>query len=73
MNDLSSDSLPRTAAWLGYGGLLPFVGLALLIPLDPHHGLIWGDALVAYGAPVAGKLLACNFSICFSFLILTAG
>lgn len=44
--------LPRSAAWLGYGGLLPFIGLALVAWVDRHHGLVWADALVAYGAVI---------------------
>lgn len=72
MNDLSSDSLPRAAAWLGYGGLLPFVGLALLIPLDPHHGLIWGDALVAYGAVILSFVGALHWGFAVALPELTA-
>jgi len=41
---------PAAVAWLGYGGLLPFVALALAGLFDPAHGLLWGDALHAYGA-----------------------
>jgi len=72
MNDLSSDSLPRAAAWLGYGGLLPFVGLALLIRLDPHHGLVWGDALVAYGAVILSFVGALHWGFAMALPDLTA-
>lgn len=41
---------PRTVAWLGYGGLIPFVALVPAGLIDPHHGPIWRDALYAYGA-----------------------
>jgi Protein of unknown function (DUF3429) len=49
--------LDKTILWLGYGGLLPFVGLALLmwaVParLQPMMAL----ALVAYGAVIASFL-----------------
>lgn len=46
------DTLPTSVAWLGYGGLLPFIGLPLLAALDPHHQPLWRDALVAYGAVI---------------------
>ena len=52
MNTPFDPRLPRSAAWLGYGGLLPFIGLALVAWADRHHGLVWADALVAYGAVI---------------------
>ena len=35
------DSLRRSARWLGYGGLIPFLVLAPLSLLDSHHGFTW--------------------------------
>ena len=52
MTTLLNPSLPRSAAWLGFGGLLPFIGLALTAFVDRHHGIVWADALVAYGAVI---------------------
>ena len=52
MNTPLNPALPRSAAWLGFGGLLPFVGLALTAFVDRHHGIVWADALVAYGAVI---------------------
>lgn len=46
------DTLPRSVAWLGYGGLAPFIGLTLLTGFDPHHRVLWNDALIAYGAVI---------------------
>lgn len=43
-------SLPRSVAWLGYGGLLPFLLPALIAPFDPAHGSVWLDIQRAYGA-----------------------
>ena len=43
---------PKRVALLGYGGLLPFIGLALGSVVDHHHALLWGDALHAYGAVI---------------------
>lgn len=47
----SSSSLPTSVAWLGYGGLIPFVGLAIagLIAAPGWHGMIT-HALISYGA-----------------------
>lgn len=42
----------RIIAWLGYGGLLPFAGLAALVILEPSHGAFWSMALSAYGAVI---------------------
>jgi hypothetical protein len=52
MNVLSSTSLPRHVSLLGYGGLLPFVGLALLIPFSVDYRPLFAMALVNYGAVI---------------------
>jgi hypothetical protein len=44
--------LPRSVAWLGYGGLIPFVALTAVFLLDHHHGMLWSDALIGYGAVI---------------------
>ena len=43
---------PPAVAWLGYGGLLPFVGTALACFLEPHHRSLWLQMLLAYGAVI---------------------
>lgn len=43
---------PRTVALLGYGGLLPFGALALLLVLDAARSALWWPALLAYGAVI---------------------
>jgi hypothetical protein len=43
---------PKRVALLGYGGLLPFIGLSIGSVVDHHHALIWVDALHAYGAVI---------------------
>lgn len=45
-------ALPRTVALLGYGGLLPFGALALLLVLDGARSALWWPALLAYGAVI---------------------
>lgn len=43
---------PKSSAWLGYGGLLPFLVLPVVAWFDPHHPFWWLDALAAYGAVI---------------------
>lgn len=45
-------SPPTIVAWLGYGGLLPFLFLALAIFVDDQHSLFFRSALIAYGAVI---------------------
>ena len=45
-------SIPPTAAWLGYGGLLPFFILALAILIDNQRAAFFSAALIAYGAVI---------------------
>ena len=47
-----SSPRPAAVAWLGYGGLLPFVASALLCWLEPNHRSLWLDLLLAYGAVI---------------------
>ena len=55
MSSKGADTLPRVVAGLGYGGLLPFIALAVaavganFIGKDPHW---WNAALVGYGAAI---------------------
>ncbi|HPU80444.1 DUF3429 domain-containing protein [Accumulibacter sp.] len=46
------EPIPRSVAWLGYGGLLPFLVLALASLVDPQHAKLWSNALFAYGAVI---------------------
>ena len=51
--NLSPDNAPPTAvAWLGYGGLLPFVLLISAVYFLPQHRVFLGQALCAYGAVI---------------------
>ena len=43
---------PAAVAWLGYGGLLPFVALALFGALDANHRELWQKMLLSYGAVI---------------------
>jgi len=52
MKASSLSSPPKYVALLGYGGLLPFVGLLLLIPFSAQYRPFLTQALVAYGAVI---------------------
>lgn len=41
---------PRLVALLGYGGLIPFIGLTALAWIDHARQPRWSDALLDYGA-----------------------
>lgn len=71
MADEKRLALPRTVAWLGYGGLLPFVLLAPASLLDHHHGAGWCDALVAYGAIILSFIGALHWGLAMTLPELT--
>lgn len=66
MTDNQSVALPRAVAWLGYGGLLPFLALAPASLLDQHHGAAWSDALFAYGAIILSFIGALHWGLAMS-------
>jgi hypothetical protein len=51
-SDTAPAPLPAPAAWLGYGGALPFVALAALCWLAASHAGFWFGLLLAYGAVI---------------------
>lgn len=59
-------ALPRSVAWLGYGGLLPFVMLTAASPLDPAHAALWQHALLAYGAIILSFVGALHWGLAMS-------
>ncbi len=66
MSAEKSPSLPRSVAWLGYGGLIPFLVLAPASLLDPAHGLVWSDALYGYGAVILSFVGALHWGMAMS-------
>ena len=52
MNASPSTALPKHVSLLGYGGLLPFIFLALLIPFSLDSRPLFANALVNYGAVI---------------------
>jgi len=71
MADENPVALPRTVAWLGYGGLLPFLALTPASLLDHHHGAVWSDALYAYGAIILSFIGALHWGLAMSLPELT--
>ena len=61
MNALPLTSMPKHVSLLGYGGLLPFIFLALLIPLSLDYRLLFAIALVNYGAVILSFVGASNW------------
>ncbi|MDD2546252.1 MAG: DUF3429 domain-containing protein [Burkholderiaceae bacterium] len=56
-------ALPSVVAWLGYGGLLPFVALAAATLLAPEQRMLCSQALIAYGAVILGFVGALHWGI----------
>ncbi|MEY4345216.1 MAG: hypothetical protein RL032_1048 [Pseudomonadota bacterium] len=55
---------PRIAQWLGYGGLLPFVGLAgAALGLGPLESTRITAALLAYGASILSFMGAIHWGL----------
>ena len=57
---------PLVVRWLGYGGLLPFVGLAIATLLDSNHSFLWRDALLAYGTVILSFVGALHWGFAMS-------
>jgi len=71
MADENPVALPHTVAWLGYGGLIPFLVLMPASLLDHHHGAVWSDALYAYGAIILSFIGALHWGLAMSLPELT--
>ncbi len=65
-------NIPRSVAWLGYGGLLPFLLLAPASLFDPHHTRIWSDALLSYAAVILSFVGALHWGFAMSLPDLSA-
>ncbi len=52
---------PNSVAWLGYGGLIPFLFLTPLSLIDQQHGMVWSDALYRYGAIIVSFIGALHW------------
>ena len=48
MQSSDDDRTPTYATWLGRAGLLPFLGLLVLLYLDVQHQQLWAKGLTTY-------------------------
>lgn len=62
--------LPKSVAWLGYGGLLPFVGLSTLALVEPSHSMIFRAALIAYGAVILSFVGALHWAFAMTIPVM---
>jgi uncharacterized membrane protein len=58
--------IPPIVRWLGYGGLLPFVALAVAAWVDNSHSSLWREALLAYGAVILSFVGALHWGFAMS-------
>lgn len=65
--------LPPHVAWLGYGGLLPFIALAILTAADAPRSALWSDALTGYGAIILSFVGALHWGFAMSLPALDPG
>jgi hypothetical protein len=65
--------MPRMVAWLGYGGLIPFLALTPASLLDLPHAALWSSALYAYGATILSFIGALHWGLAMSLPELTGG
>lgn len=72
MKASSLSSSPRYVALLGYGGLLPFVGLLLLILFSVEYRPFLTQALVAYGAVILSFVGALHWGFAMTLQGLSA-
>jgi len=73
MDRASGDPVPRAVAWLGYGGLVPFVVLAVATFADRQRAPFWSDALFAYGAVILSFVGALHWGFAMTLGGLSAG
>jgi len=53
--------MPSVVAWLGYGGLLPFIGLATTTVAGGEYAALSSRGLLAYGAVILSFVGAVNW------------
>lgn len=62
----SSNTSPPSVAWLGYGGLIPFVALALALVFEPTYTTTYTRALLGYGAVILSFVGALHWGFAMS-------
>ena len=63
MNKLNRGAPSVSAQALGYGGLIPFMGLAFATWFVPEHQSIAANALLAYGATIVSFIGAIHWGL----------
>lgn len=75
-NPRTNPTMPGSVAWLGYGGLIPFIALAAataLLSQDAHTVFAYGTrALFAYGAVILSFVGALHWAFAMTLNDLTA-
>ena len=66
------ESIPNGVVWLGYGGLLPFVGLAVGCFTDAGYGVLCQVALIHYGAVILSFVGALHWAFAMTLPGLSA-
>jgi hypothetical protein len=60
---MRQSSMPTAVGMLGYGGLIPFIGLATLANIEPSHGILYRGALLLYGAVILSFVGAIHWGV----------
>lgn len=60
---MRQSSMPISVGLLGYGGLIPFIGLALLANAEPSHGILYRGALLMYGSVILSFVGAIHWGV----------
>ena len=60
---MRQSSMPTALGMLGYGGLIPFIGLAILANIEPSHGILYRGALLLYGAVILSFVGAIHWGV----------
>ena len=75
MNSSGIEQIPRVVAWLGYGGLLPFLALAaasVFARLSIGASPLWEAALITYGAAILSFVGALHWGFAMTLRGLSA-
>lgn len=68
---MKNEKLPLSVAWLGYGGLLPFLAFSALSLVEPAHQTLYRGALFSYGAVILSFVGAIQWGLAMSMPELT--
>ena len=70
--DALIESIPKSVTWLGYGGLLPFIALALGCFAGGEYGALGRVALIVYGAVILSFVGALHWAFAMTVANLSA-